>query len=227
MLKAARGDDAPKRVSYLSHANTIGVDLKREVDSDEVSDDDNDEESSEKKNVHSVSAGKVDEGTQCAICLETFEDAPEPTRLLVCGHTLHAECLQRCSRGSCPICRAPLERGPDDPLRVEPDKHFHKALRWPNILAAMRKQSILTGLDDAERMMSWFGAPSGGEVTFAMLKERLKDSTPMDDVDHAIFLLVEEADSDRDGKLNMQDITRLLANPTKITMARYCAIKLV
>jgi len=163
----------------------------------------------------------------CAICLETFEDAPEPTILLACGHTLHCECLRRCSRGTCPICRAPLERGPDDPLRVEPDKHFHKALRWPNILAAMRKQSILTGLDDAERMMSWFGAPSGGEVTFAMLKERLKDSTPMDDVDHAIFLLVEEADSDRDGKLNMQDITRLLANPTKITMARYCAIKLV
>ena len=164
---------------------------------------------------------------RCAICLETFEETPEPTRVLVCGHTLHVECLRGCSGGTCPICRAPLEPGPDDPLRVEPDKHLNKAICWPNIIAAMRKQHILTGLDDAERMMSWFGATDGGEVTFAMLKERLKDSAPIEDVDFMITLLVEEADSDRDGKLNMEDITLLLADPTKRSMARYCAIKLM
>ena len=163
----------------------------------------------------------------CAICLESFADSPEPTRVLACGHTLHCDCLRGCSGGTCPICRAPLERGPDDPLRVEPEKNFHKAIGWPNIIAAMRKQQILTGLDDAERMMSWFGATDGGEVTFAMLKERLKDSAPMTDVDFMMFVLIKEADSDRDGKLNMQDIALLLANPTKRSMARYCAIKLV
>ena len=110
---------------------------------------------------------------------------------------------------------------------MEPEKNFHKAIGWPNIIAAMRKQHILTGLDDAERMMSWFGATDGGEVTFAMLKERLKDSAPMTDVDFMIFVLIKEADSDRDGKLNMQDIALLLANPTKRSMARYCAIKLM
>ena len=122
----------------------------------------------------------------CAICLENFEDAPEPTCLLACGHTLHTECLRmstNAGRSTCPICRAPLELGPNDPLRVEPDKYFHKAIRWPNIIAAMRKQRILTGVNDAERVMSWFGAPDGGEITYEMLRERLKDSTPMDDVD--------------------------------------------
>ena len=60
-----------------------------------------------------------------------------------------------------------------------------------------------------------------------MLKERLKGSAPIEDVDFMITLLVEEADSDRDGKLNMEDITLLLADPTKRSMARYCAIKLM
>jgi uncharacterized membrane protein YgcG len=43
----------------------------------------------------------------CAICLETFKDAPEPTRVLACGHTFHTACLSGWERGTCPICRAP------------------------------------------------------------------------------------------------------------------------
>jgi Ca2+-binding EF-hand superfamily protein len=109
---------------------------------------------------------------------------------------------------------------------VEADTEFHKALRWPSVLAAMRKQRILTGENDAEKMMLWFGATDGGEVTFAMLMEKLKNATPMDDPHYMISLLLDEADRDKDGKLNIQDLTRLLKSPPKRTMARYCAMKL-
>ena len=30
----------------------------------------------------------------CAICLETFSDAPKPKRVLQCGHLFHADCLR-------------------------------------------------------------------------------------------------------------------------------------
>merc|ERR1712159_540032 len=132
---------------------------------------------------------------------------------LPCGHMLHAECLRRCARSTCPICRAPLDLGPDDPLRVEPDTHFHKAIRWPNIIAAMRKQHILTGENDAENMLLWFGATEGGEVTHRMLKERLKDATPMEDVDFMMWMLIDDGDHDGDRKLNLRDMILTLENP--------------
>merc|ERR1719453_1290222 len=97
---------------------------------------------------------------------------------------------------SCPICRDPFPAGPDDPLTVEPDTQFHKAIRWPNIIAAMRKQRILTGENDVKEMMSWFGAPEGGKVTLAMLQERLRDSTPLNDPAYEISLLIDDADND-------------------------------
>lgn len=56
----------------------------------------------------------------CAICLETFKDAPQPTRVLACGHTFHAACLKDWEQGTCPICRAPdVESAtfPDTPRR--------------------------------------------------------------------------------------------------------------
>lgn len=43
----------------------------------------------------------------CAICLEKWSDAPEPTRVLACGHTFHVDCLSGWDRGTCPICREP------------------------------------------------------------------------------------------------------------------------
>merc|ERR1712187_493130 len=46
----------------------------------------------------------------CAICLEAFEDTPDKkTRLLPCGHTFHACCVDTWqeTRGTCPICRHP------------------------------------------------------------------------------------------------------------------------
>jgi len=124
------------------------------------------------------------------------------------------------------MCRAPQEAGPGDPLHVEPDKEFHKAIRWPAVLAAMRKQRILTGENDAEKAMLWFGATDGGDVTFELLMERLKDATPMDDPHYMISLLMDEADLDKDGKLNIRDITLLLKKPPKRTLGRYCALKL-
>jgi Ca2+-binding EF-hand superfamily protein len=90
----------------------------------------------------------------------------------------------------------------------------------------MRKQRILTGENDAEKMMLWFGATADGEVTLASLLERLKDATPMDDPYYMINLLMDEADRDKDGKLNILDVTLLLENPPKRTMTRYCALKL-
>jgi hypothetical protein len=163
----------------------------------------------------------------CAICLENFADAPDaPTRLLACGHTLHTDCLGSWKRGSCPICRAELELGPTDPLRVEPDKKFHKALRWPNIITAMRTQQILTGVNDAEKMMAWFGATDCGFVSVFSLEERLKDATPMTDVYVMMHCLLEEADYDGDGKLNLQDFKLLLQRPQKVSYRRYCAISL-
>jgi hypothetical protein len=159
--------------------------------------------------------------------LENFEDAPDAaTTLLSCGHTLHTECLQHWNKPSCPICRAELERGPTDPLQVEPDERFHKGLRWPTIIAAMRTQRILTGENDAAKMMSWFGATDCGYVSFELLQERLKDATPMNDVCVMMHLLIEEADYDGDGKLNLQDFNRLLQHPGKTTWRRYCAISI-
>lgn len=127
---------------------------------------------------------------------------------------------------SCPMCRAPREAGPGDPLHVEADKEFFMAIRWPSVIAAMRKQRILTGVNDAEKMMSWFGATDDGAVTFAMLFEKLKDATPMEDPYYMLQLLMEEADRDMDGKLNIRDITRLIKKPPKQTVRRYCAMKL-
>jgi ABC-type sugar transport system substrate-binding protein len=109
---------------------------------------------------------------------------------------------------------------------VEADREFYKALRWPNVIAAMRKQRILTGENDAEKMMMWFGATDGGEVTRAMLMERLKDATPMDDPYYMIYLLMNEADRDKDGKLNISDIALLLKKPPTWSLERYCAVKL-
>ena len=46
----------------------------------------------------------------CAICLETFADTPAmPQRLLGCGHTFHAECIDGWTKvkASCAICREP------------------------------------------------------------------------------------------------------------------------
>jgi Ca2+-binding EF-hand superfamily protein len=127
---------------------------------------------------------------------------------------------------SCPICRAPQDPGPDDHLHVEADKEFHKALRWPNVIAAMRKQRILTGENDAENMMKWFGATGSGEVTFELMMDRLQDATPMEAPHYMISLLMDEADRDNDGKLNLQDITRLLKKPPNRSISRYCAMKL-
>jgi hypothetical protein len=111
---------------------------------------------------------------------------------------------------------------------VEADRKFHKAIRWPNVISAMKKQRILNGENDAERMMWWFGSTEGGEISFAMLKERLKDATPLSDVDWMLMLLMEEADCDGDGKLNLRDISLILENPNrKLSMARYCAVKLM
>jgi len=167
----------------------------------------------------------------CAICLENFEDAPgAPTSVLACGHILHTECLRSWKRGTCPICRAELELGPDDPLRAEPEKDFmtgfRNALRWPNIIAAMRTQRILTGENDAEKMISWFGAKECDYVTVDALHERLKDATPMNQVLWMMTLLLEEADYDGDGKLNLQDFRLLLQNPQKVSWRRYCAMSL-
>jgi hypothetical protein len=159
--------------------------------------------------------------------LENFEDAPgAETTLLSCGHTLHADCLRAWKKGTCPICRAELERGPTDPLQVEPDERFHKSLRWPMIIAAMRTQRILTGENDAAKMMSWFGAAECGYVSFDLFQARLKDVTPMNDVSVQMHLLIEEADYDGDGKLSQQDFKLLLKNPKTTSLRRYCAISL-
>lgn len=48
----------------------------------------------------------------CAICLDNFAETFRlETRLLPCGHTFHARCVESWegSRGSCPICRQPVD----------------------------------------------------------------------------------------------------------------------
>lgn len=45
--------------------------------------------------------------TQCAVCLDQFEDSDEVCRTLVCGHKFHVLCVNPwvTQRGCCPLCR--------------------------------------------------------------------------------------------------------------------------
>ena len=88
------------------------------------------------------------------------------------------------------------------------------------------RQDKATLRQDAEKMMMWFGATDDSGVTFAMLKERLQDATPMDDVNFMIGVLMDEADSDGDGKLSLRDFSLLLENPKRLSFTRYCSMKL-
>ena len=73
--------------------------------------------------------------------------------------------------------------------------------------------------------MLWFGASRDGEITFEMLREHLKDATPMDDTNYMMWMLIDDGDSDGDRKLNLQDVKLILENPDKVNLYRYCAMK--
>jgi hypothetical protein len=90
----------------------------------------------------------------------------------------------------------------------------------------MRRQRILTGEDDVQAMLSWFGATGGRNVTQEMLEERLRESTPMISPRHEISLLICDADEDGDGQLSATDIGLLLKNPNKWSRMRVFAVKL-
>ncbi|PON62008.1 43kDa postsynaptic protein [Parasponia andersonii] len=58
---------------------------------------------------------------ECAVCLSEFEENETGRRLPKCNHSFHTECIDMWfhSHSTCPLCRSPVEPGPDPEIRTE------------------------------------------------------------------------------------------------------------
>ena len=58
---------------------------------------------------------------ECAVCLSEFEEKETGRRLPKCNHSFHTECIDMWfhSHSTCPLCRSPVEPGPDPEIRTE------------------------------------------------------------------------------------------------------------
>ncbi|XP_062108711.1 RING-H2 finger protein ATL2 [Humulus lupulus] len=57
---------------------------------------------------------------ECAVCLSEFEENEMGRRLPKCNHNFHTECIDMWfhSHSTCPLCRSPVEPGPDPELEI-------------------------------------------------------------------------------------------------------------
>ncbi|KAL6293118.1 hypothetical protein ACE6H2_001260 [Prunus campanulata] len=58
---------------------------------------------------------------ECAVCLSEFEDGEKGRLLPKCNHSFHIECIDMWfhSHSTCPLCRAPVEPGPESETRAD------------------------------------------------------------------------------------------------------------
>ncbi|KAM0988224.1 hypothetical protein ACFX13_012436 [Malus domestica] len=58
---------------------------------------------------------------ECAVCLSEFEDDETGRLLPKCKHSFHIECIDMWfqSHSTCPLCRAPVEPGPESETRAD------------------------------------------------------------------------------------------------------------
>ncbi|KAL5537814.1 hypothetical protein UlMin_043595 [Ulmus minor] len=59
--------------------------------------------------------------TECAVCLSEFEENEKGRLLPKCNHSFHIECIDMWfhSHSTCPLCRSPVEPGPESEARNE------------------------------------------------------------------------------------------------------------
>ncbi|XP_060959732.1 RING-H2 finger protein ATL2 [Cannabis sativa] len=57
---------------------------------------------------------------ECAVCLSEFEENEMGRRLPKCNHNFHTECIDMWfhSHSTCPLCRSPVEPGPNPELEI-------------------------------------------------------------------------------------------------------------
>merc|ERR1719353_2474942 len=95
----------------------------------------------------------------CAICLETLADTPAmPQRLLGCGHTFHAECINGWTKvkSTCAICREPDAEAagmPAAPERAVRDERTFRLQRsrdlYPDFVTEMLRERWTRSDDSA------------------------------------------------------------------------------
>ncbi len=62
--------------------------------------------------------------TDCPVCMEAIKDDEHP--IYTCGHFVHQDCLSKCQKNQCPLCRIQIDAYAEQTLHPEIRNHALK-----------------------------------------------------------------------------------------------------